>query len=79
MKKGGISWSRSKKIKKHKLLAFDIFRLIRPFSRVQIDTEDQDYGFGLVPQKLKNKLLALDIFRLIRPFSRVQIDTEGQD
>ena len=36
-KKGGITWFRSTKII-NKLLTLDIFRLIRPFSRVQIDT-----------------------------------------
>ena len=44
MKKGRITWSRSTKIK-NKLLALNIFRLIRPFLRVQIDTEDHDYGY----------------------------------
>ena len=38
--KMGITWSYSTKIKNtSKLQALDIFRLIRPFSRVQIDAE----------------------------------------
>ena len=41
------TWSRSLKIK-NKLLALDIFRLIRPFSKVQLDTEDRDYGLQIL-------------------------------
>ena len=52
MKKGGDHLVPFHKNLKYKLLALDIFRAIRPFSRVQIDTEDQDYGYPQINSPL---------------------------